>query len=331
MKRLKLIFSLCLIVMSGCQTRVEQIHLEGFAQGTYYSIRYYDPLNRNLQTAIDSILSDFDKTASIYDETSIISRINRNEDNNILLNDDFKQLFAFSMEVSRQTQGAFDITVGQLVNAWGFGNEKRQNMTNEKIDSLLDCVGYDKVILKDNQLIKQHPCIKLDFNAIAQGYSVDKLGIYFDSLHIDNYLIDIGGEILAKGNKKGESWQVGVERPADKKEMQRQLITSIVLNDKALVTSGNYRKYYEENGMRIAHTISPESGYPVENGLLSVTVLHDCATFADAYATAFMVMGVEASIEFIKKHRGMDAFFIYQKADSVYTCATEGFQRLIKE
>lgn len=335
MKKLQIVFIFTgfielLFIMFGCQSKVEQIHLEGFAQGTYYSIRYYDPENRNLRIAVDSLLSDFNKTASIYDETSIISKINRNEDD-VLLDEDFKQLFTFSMEVSRQTQGAFDITVGQLVNAWGFGSEKRQIMTKEKVDSLLHCVGYNRIKLKGNRLVKQNPCIKLDFNAIAQGYSVDKIGIFFDSLHIDNYLIDIGGEVLAKGDKKGEAWKVGIEQPVNEKEQHRQIITSIPLHNMALVTSGNYRKYYEENSVRFAHTISPQSGYPVDNGLLSVTVLHPTATFADAYATAFMVLGLDASLEFLKKHKEMEAFFIYQKSDVIHTYATEGFQKLIKK
>jgi thiamine biosynthesis lipoprotein len=330
MKKSIIIIYTGLLFLMGCRHPVEQIHLEGFAQGTYYNIRYYDKENRNLQTAIDSLLDDFNKTASLYDETSIISRINRNEDN-ILLNEDFKQLYVFAMQVSRETDGAFDITVGQLVNAWGFGKEKRQNITREKIDTLLHCVGYGKIELKDNKLIKQHPCVKLDFNAIAQGYSVDKIGKFFDALYIDNYLIDIGGEVLAKGDKKGMPWKVGIEQPANKKEEGRQILTHVSLNDMALVTSGNYRKYYEENGKRYAHTISPQSGYPVDHGLLSVTVLNPTATFADAYATAFMVMGMEASIEFLNKHKDTEACFIYRKSDSICTYFTEGFQQLIKE
>ena len=279
----------------SCQTPTKQTHLEGFAQGTYYSIKYYDPENRNLKTEIDSLLDEFNKTASIYDKTSIVSRINRNEDK-VLLNDDFIQLFTLSKEISRQTGGAFDITVGQLVNAWGFGTEKQQSMTKEKIDSLLPCVGFEKIEVKEGMLIKQNPCIKLDFNAVAKGYSVDKIGLFFDALQIDNYLIDIGGEVLAKGNKNGELWKVGIEKPSNEKGDNRQVLTAITLNNKSLATSGSYRKYYEQDGIRYAHTISPQSGYPVENNLLSVTVLHPKTAFADAYATAFMVMGMDAAI-----------------------------------
>ena len=317
-------YSVLLFLFPRCQTPVNQIHLEGFAQGTYYSIRYYDPKNRNLQKEIDSLLFEFNKTASIYDKNSIVSRINRNEDN-VLLNDDFIQLYTFSKEVSEQTKGAFDITVGQLVNAWGFGTDKEQNTTKETIDSLLHCVGYQKIELKEGKLIKQNPCIKLDFNAIAKGYSVDKIGQFLNSLHIEHYLIDIGGEVLAKGSKNGECWQVGIEKPTNTKEDDRQVLTSMSLNNMSLATSGNYRKYYEQNGVRLAHTISPQTGYPVSNNLLSVTVLHQKTVIADAYATAFMVMGMDTAIEFLKKHKDMQAYFIYQQKDSVFTFATEGF------
>ena len=312
------------MLFTGCQTPVNQVHLEGFAQGTYYSIRYYDPQNRNLQKEIDSLLSEFNKTASIYDETSIVSRINRNEDN-VLLNNDFMQLIVFSQQISEQTNGAFDITVGQLVNAWGFGTEKQQDMTQKKIDSLLPCIGYNKIALEDRKLVKQNSCIKLDFNAIAKGYAVDKIGIFFDSLQIEHYLIDIGGEVLAKGNKNGESWKVGIEKPTNTKGDNRQVLTSMSLNNMSLATSGSYRKYYEKDGVRFAHTISPQTGYPVDNNLLSVTVLHPKTAFADGYATAFMVMGMDASIEFLKTHKDIEVYFIYQQADSILTYATEGF------
>ena len=324
MKHLTFIFIGLSIAFSACQATVNHISIDGFAQGTYYSIKYYDLQNRNLKEEIDNLLSEFNKTASIYDETSIVSRINRNEDN-VLLNDDFIKLVILSQQISEQTNGSFDITVGQLVNAWGFGYEKQQSMTQEKIDSLLHCAGYYKIALKGRQLIKQNPCIKLDFNAIAKGYSVDKIGLFFDSLHINHYVIDIGGEVLAKGSKNGEPWLVGIEKPSDKKDDNRQILISIPLNNMALATSGNYRKYNEQDGTRLSHTISPQTGYTVDNNLLSVTVLHPKTVFADAYATAFMVMGIDASIAFVKQHKELEAYFIYQQADSVLTFATERF------
>jgi len=321
MKRIILYFIVanCLF---ACQSTVQQYHLEGFAQGTYYSIRYYDNQNRNLQPQIDSLLDAFNKTASIFDPTSIISRINRNED--VVLNEDFIKIFNIAMEVSEHTGGAFDITVGQLVNAWGFGAGQRQTMNQTTIDSLLTCVGYSKISLKNGKIIKEYPCIKLNFNAIAKGYSVDLVGLFFDDLGIENYLIDIGGEVLAKGNKQGKPWSVGIEQPSNEKKSDRILLTSLPLENMSLATSGSYRKYFEQDGQRYSHTISPQTGRPAQNTLVSVTVLHPHAVYADAYATAFMVMGLEKSLAFLEKHPELQAFFIYEK-DGLQTYATEGF------
>ena len=329
MKKLILYFTVASCFLA-CQPTaqlptVQQYHLEGFAQGTYYNIRYYDNQNRNLQPQIDSLLDAFNKTASIFDPTSIISRINRNED--VALNEDFIKIFNIAMEVSQHSDGAFDITVGQLVNAWGFGAERRQTMNQATIDSLLTCVGYSKISLKDGKIIKEYPCIKLDFNAIAQGYSVDLVGLFFDDLGIENYLIDIGGEVLAKGNKQGKPWMVGIEQPSDEKGNDRILMTSLPLENMSLVTSGSYRKYFEQDGQRYSHTISPQTGHPVQNTLVSVTVLHPQAVYADAYATVFMVMGLEKSLAFLEKHPELQAFFIYEK-DGLQTYATEEFEKL---
>ena len=324
MKNLILYFILASCFLA-CQPTVQQHHLEGFAQGTYYNIRYYDNPNRNLQPQIDSLLDAFNKTASIFDPTSIISRINRNED--VVLNEDFIKIFNIAMEVSQNTNGAFDITVGQLVNAWGFGAEQRQTMNQATIDSLLTCVGYSKVSLKDGKIIKEYLCIKLNFNAIAKGYSVDLVGLFFDDLGIENYLIDIGGEVLAKGNKQGNPWSVGIEQPSNEKKSDRILLTSLPLENMSLATSGSYRKYFEQDGQRYSHTISPQTGRPAQNTLVSVTVLHPHAVYADAYATAFMVMGLEKSLAFLEKHPELQAFFIYEK-DGLQTYATEKFEKL---
>ena len=322
------LFLIFLFCFSSCQNSVKQHHLKGFTQGTYYEIRYYDKQNRNLHPQIDSLLNDFLKTASIFDPSSIISRINRNEDD-VELNDDFIEIFTISQEVSRQTGGAFDVTVGQLVNAWGFGPEKRQTMTKEIIDSLLVFVGYEKVRLENKKVTKENPYISLNFNAIAKGFSVDKVGRFFDELEIDNYLIDIGGEILAKGNKQGKPWMVGIEQPPHEKEnTDRALITAIPLNNTALATSGNYRRYFEENGMRYAHTISPKTGYPVYHSLLSVTILHPKTVYADAYATAFMVIGLEETLKILEKHPEIQVFLIYEEDGHLKTYASKKMEQL---
>jgi len=291
---------------------------EGFTQGTYYSIKCFDKENRNLQTSIDSLLVDFDLTASIFNPNSIISRVNNN-DLNVVLNEDFINLFRLSMEISKETDGAFDVTVGQLVNAWGFGTQKRNELTVKEIDSLLQYIGYKKVWLEGKVIKKEYRAIKLDFNAIAKGYSVDKMGSFLESLGIRDYIVDIGGEISAKGSKNGKNWVVAVERPALGKMDGQQSLLSIPLINSSLATSGNYRKYYEKDGIKYSHTICPQTGYPVTHNLLSVTVKHQKTAIADAYATAFMVMGLEKSLAFLKNHPELEAFFIYDENGKMKT------------
>jgi len=291
---------------------------EGFTQGTYYNIKCFDKEKRNLQSSIDSLLDEFLLTASIFNPNSIVSRVNNN-DAAVVLNDDFLYLFSLSMNVSKQTNGAFDITVGQLVNAWGFGTQKRNELTSNEIDSLRQYVGYEKVQLENRVVKKENPLIQLNFNAIAKGYSVDKMGKFLESLGIKNYIVDIGGEVLAKGNKKGKNWMVAVECPAMEKTDQQHPMISIPLNDNALATSGNYRRYYEKDGVKYSHTICPQTGYPVNHSLLSVTVKHSQTAVADAYATAFMVMGLEKSLAFLKNHPEMEVYFIYNEDGKMKT------------
>jgi len=311
------LFILLACILASCKTNSMQQY-DGFTQGTYYSIKCFDRENRDLQSSIDSLLADFDRTASIFNPNSIISRVNNNEPN-IVLNEDFRYLFRLSMETSKKTDGAFDITVGQLVNAWGFGAKQREELTQEEVDSLRQYVGYEKVFLENGVVKKENPAIKLDFNAIAKGYSVDKMGAFLEGLGIENYIVDIGGEVLTKGKKNGKNWVVAVERPANEKTNYQQVMITIPLNNKALATSGNYRKYYEKDGVKYSHTICPQTGYPVTHNLLSVTVKHTKTAVADAYATAFMVMGVEKSLAFLKNHPEMEAFFIYNESGEMKT------------
>jgi len=303
------LFILLTCLLASCGTATMQQY-DGFTQGTYYSIKCFDKENRNLQSAIDSLLDDFLLTASIFNPNSIVSRVNSN-DSTVELNEDFVYLFNLSMEVSKRTEGAFDITVGQLVNAWGFGNRQRNELTTNEIDSLRQYVGYEKVCLENGKVKKENPAIQLNFNAIAKGYSVDKMGAFLESLGINDYIVDIGGEISAKGSKNGKNWQVAIERPADNDTCPQQEMITIPLIDNALATSGNYRKYYEKDGARYSHTICPQTGYPVNHSLLSVTVKHSKTAIADAYATAFMVMGLEKSLAFLKNYPELEAYFIY--------------------
>ncbi|MFZ4414462.1 MAG: FAD:protein FMN transferase [Bacteroidales bacterium] len=310
----------------------EAVKISGIAQGTTYHITYYDQKNRNFKTEIDKLLSDFDKSVSLYDSTSIISRVNNN-DKKVVLDKFFKQCFNKSMEVSKATEGAFDATVGPLVNGWGFSFKKKARMDSAMVDSLLKFIGYQLVELKAGKVIKKDPRIKLDFNALAQGYSVDLVSELLNAKKIANYIVEIGGEVYAKGHKpNGDHWKIGIEKPIDNTEGDNPLKAIVKIENMALNTSGNYRKFYIENGIRYSHEINPKTGYPAHNNVLSATVLAaDCMT-ADAYATAFMVMGLEKSIAFLALHQELSAYLIYAKESGVYKIfESEGLKNIVTE
>jgi len=332
----KYVFSVVVVIIAfiiGCtkdQNR-NYITITGFTQGTTYRITYNSPDSINYQSEIESLLSEFDSSLSAYLPVSIISRINKNE-SNVEVDKFFRTVFNKAKEVNKESNGAFDITVGPIVNAWGFGPQKRMNVDSSVIDSLLHYVGMDKIKLKNNKIIKAYPEITLDVNAIAQGYSADVIANYFDKLNIANYMVEVGGEIVTKGvNKKGIAWRIGIDNPSEDNTIQnRQLQAIVQLSNKALATSGNYRKFYIENGVKYAHSINPKTGYPEKNKLLSVTILANDGMTADAYATAFMIMGLDKSYEYVNSNEELDAYFIYSGEDGKYKVKyTKGFEKLI--
>ena len=321
------------LLVSACnRTGQQPVRINGEAQGTYYSIIYYDSLQRDYTSAIDSLLADFDQTASLWVDTSLIRRVNDNQDS--LVNDLFATLTELSVQMHQFTDGTFDCTVGKLVNAWGFGFSKRQDMDSATIDSLRHYVGPQPTIVRlsngQAKVCKPFDETTFDFNAIAQGYATDLLSRFLERQGIGNYIVDIGGEVYARGCKPdGSAWSVGIERPAANRYSSPEIETSIELRDKAVVTSGSYRKYYEKDGLRYSHTIDPKTGWPVEHNLLSVTVIDTAAWRADALATAFMVMGLDKAKQFIASHpddSGTQAgFFIYSDGDGYKTYATQKF------
>lgn len=329
-------FFLTLIVtlFSACtqQQKIEPVKLLGETQGTYYAITYFDTERRDFQTEIDSILRDFDLSVSLWVPNSIISRINNN-DTTVIPDEYFIDNFALSQEIAITTNGSFDCTVAPLVKAWGFGFDETKHVDKQIIDSILEFVGYQKVTLSGGKIRKEDQRTSIDFNAIAQGYSVDIIGKYLESKEIQNYLVDIGGEVKAKGQKPdGSDWMVGIERPAASKNSERTLKAIVRLKNKSIATSGSYRQYYEENGMRYSHTIDPRSGYPVEHTLLSVSVMTDNTAIADAYATAFMVMGFEKAREYVENQKNMDALFLYSDNSGVVNSyLTNGFRLVLSE
>ncbi len=320
------------ILIVGCSGKPVMVKFSGETQGTYYAITYFEKKASNYQQQIDSLLHRFDSSASLWKPNSLLSKINNN-DSTARTDETLEILFRKSMEISEQSNGAFDITVGPLVSAWGFGFSDRLKVDKHIVDSLLPLVNYKHLTLTNGRILKQDNRMRLDFNAIAQGYAVDLVAQFLESKKIKSYLVDIGGEVLAKGTKPDKTeWSVGIELPAASADDERQVKAIVSLHDKALSTSGNYRKYYEENGVRYSHTIDPSTGYPVKHSVLSVSVLaSDCMT-ADACATVMMVKGLENSKPFLAAHPGLEAYFIYSDSTgAMQTWYTPGFGKLIKE
>lgn len=319
-----------IILVSGCNKKQLPIKISGEAQGTYYMVTYFDDDTRNFKPQFDSLLDAFDNSVSLWVSNSIISRINNNEPY-VQIDKFFTANFLISEQVANETNGDFDFTVGPLIRAWGFSNSGKMEMDSSTVDSLLNIIGYKKVSLFKNQLIKKDPRIKIDFNAVAQGYSVDILAGFLEEKGIENYIVDIGGEVTASGAKpNGDSWKVGIEKPASDPTDERDLTLIIKLNNQSVATSGNYRKFFEKDGVRYSHIINPKTGYPAMNRLLSATVVYENTAFADAYATAFMIMGLENSMDFAQSKTGLEAFFIFINEEGEYEFqATDGFNKMV--
>lgn len=312
----KLMSGLLFLVLftSGCTHNKPVIaNFAGLAQGSTYSIVYDNKKNidpAELRKKVEKTLADFDLSLSLYKDSSIISKINRNED--VVPDSFFTEVFRKSVLVSEMTDGAFDITVGPLVKAWGFGPDAHKSFTESKRDSLLKLVGMSKVSLINGRLVKTDPRVCLDVNAIAQGYSVDVICRLFDNLGIKNYLVEIGGEVRAKGKKAGNLWRVGIDKPVDNNLTPGKTLQAIIrITDKAIATSGNYRKFYVEDGVKYSHHVDPRTGYTTKNTLLSISIIADECAMADGVATGCLVMGKEKAMEFLDMHPEFEAFMVY--------------------
>lgn len=302
----------------------------GFVFGTVYKIAYQH--DADLKPEIEAELKRFDQSLSPFNDSSVISRVNRNEE---LVTDSFFQTcFNRSMEISRETKGAFDITIAPLANAWGFGFKKGAFPDSLMIDSLLQITGYEKVKLENGKVVKQDPSVMLSCSAVAKGYSVDVIARLLDRKGIKNYMVDIGGEVVVKGkNATGDLWRIGINKPYDDSLAVKQDIQVVLnLTDLGMATSGNYRNYYYKDGKKYAHTIDPRTGYPVQHSILSSTVIaEDCMT-ADALATSFMVMGLEEAEKFCKANPMIDAYFIYSGENGEFkTYYTDGMKKYIAQ
>ncbi len=315
-KQIYIITFILFVIIAACQ-RPQQLHkitFNGKALGTYYTIHIFhtdtsNTFRETFQHSIDSTLDNFNSVASIYNPHSIISKINQNT--SYETNQMFVDIFNTSMEISQISSGAFDITIGPLVNAWGFGFTDSAMISDHYIDSILSFTGNSFVRLKDNSIEKDDPRVMLDMNGIAKGYAVDLVAGFIESKGIDSYIVEIGGEIKT-GKKKpdGSKWIVAIEKPAENASSAQEIEEKIYLENEACATSGTYRRYYEKNGERYSHTINPKTGYPVTHNLISTTIIApDCMT-ADALATACMVLGPEDAANLIESLEEIEAYFI---------------------
>ena len=305
---------LLLFIFFSCNNSHDLVLVKNYgqAQGTYYHIKYLSENGKDFKLEIDSILQNIDHSLSTYKPNTVISSIN----NAVSVKTDkyFNDVYSAARKVYYETNGSYDCTILPLVQYWGFHSntiEQPNKIDSVEIKSLLKNTGFNYVRLS-NDSIYMPKDFKLDFNSLAQGYSVDLIGLFFELVGVNNYLIEIGGEILAKGkNVNGNIWSVGVDKPQKKINIKDRFLFILALENKALATSGNYRKFYEKDGFKYSHTIDPKTGFPAQNRLLSVTVIHDKCIYADAYATAFMAMGVNKTKEFLINNKNIEVYLVY--------------------
>ena len=320
-----------LMALASCDKQPQKVVLQGLAQGSYYAVTYFDEENRNFQREIDSIFHAVDLSVNLWVDSSVISKVNRNEA--VTLDSIFIDNFRIAQKAACLSDGYFDPTISPIVAAWGFSYKHGDSITPQLIDSLKQLVDYRKIRIEKGRVVKEHPEMKLDFNAIAQGYTSDLIAAFLESRGIKSFLVDTGGEIMARGEKpNSQPWIVGIEKPAENWDSEQVVQTRIALRDKGLVTSGSTRKYVERNGRRYSHCIDPKTGYPVEHNVLSATVLAENSVWADALASICMVMGMEKSLPLIESMDGVEAYYIFvNEQNELETFATEGFRELIIE
>ncbi len=326
--------SILVLLFTQCSKRNEEYTFNrGQIFGTYYSIAYLHPKKADLQAQIEEKLSEFDNSLSTFNPNSVISRINAN-DTAVLADVFFSEMYWMAHQVSENTDGAFDITVAPLVNAWGFGFGNQDHSSLPDLDTIMPYIGYKKTRLENNRIIKDDSRIMLDASAIAKGQGCDVIAKLLEENGCENYMVEIGGEIACKGlNPKGEKWRIGIDKPVDdpaNEDTELQVILAI--SDVGLATSGNYRQFYIKDGKKYAHTINPKTGLPVDHNLLSVTVIAPSCMQADAYATAFMVLGVERSLEICNRFDDMECYLIYSDKDEINKIAySNGFEKYFVE
>lgn len=304
------------------QPVTQQITISGQTMGTIYNVKYLDEEGRNFKSNLDSLLEVFNQSLNHYLPESEITRFNR-EDSLYFELPYFYPVLESSREVVKVTEGAFDPTVAPLVNAWGFGPEGGELPDSVAVDSLLALVGFDKIEFNETFVTKTQPSVQLNFSAIAKGYGVDMLAKYLTDQGIENMMVEIGGEVVCRGvNARGDVWRIGIDDPVNRGTMT----AAIALENRAIATSGDYRNYYIRDGKKYSHTIDPKTGYPVDHSVLSVSVIADDCITADAYATAFMVLGLDKTIEVLETQTQLEAYIIFDDNGEIKTYQTNGVE-----
>lgn len=330
--RILLTFVSFALIVCSCAPQPEYAELNGLTQGTTYHIVVEKTPGLDvmaLRHDVEQLFAEIDKSLSIYNDSSIISAINSNRSD--MTDTLFREVFRASALVSSESGGLFDITVGPLVKAWGFGPEAMKRFDPSMLDSLLALVGMGKVRLEGDRIIKSDPDMFIDVNAIAQGYTVDLAVDLIMSRGIRQCLVEVGGEVRTLGDKNGMGWKVGIDTPADGNYTPgADLEATIRLDDRALATSGNYRKFYVENGIKYSHTIDPRTGYPVRHTLLSATIVAPTCAVADAWATACMVGGKDTAIAFIERYDFLEGHLIFSDENgAMKSWTSEGIRKMI--
>ncbi len=316
MKKYFLLLFVTVLMSCKSEKQLQNIKLEGFVFGTTYHITFLNSNSNTYQKSIDSLFQLVNQSTSTYIPTSDISKVNKG-DSTVVLDAFFTEVIEKSKRIYKETSGYFDPTVGNLVNAWGFGPKKTlKNLDSVQVAKMMELVGLDKVNLVNGKLKKESPEIYLDFNSIGKGYGIDVIGRFLESKKITNYLVEIGGEIRARGkNSKGNYWKVAIEKPNT--DGTQSLHSTVELINESMATSGNYRKFrITKEGKKYVHTVNPKTGFATESNLLSASVIaaSDCAD-VDAYATAFMAMGLENVKVFLNKYKHVKAVLIYADKD----------------
>lgn len=324
------------ILFISCSSSQEPVYIEnsGQAQGSTYQVKYQSPDGQSFGEEIEEILRRIDLSMSTYVPSSIISQINKG-DTLVQVDSLFIKVLNRSLEIAEETSGDFDPTVGPLVSLWGFGFEEvRLDVSEDTVQQVLSKVGYDSIRV-DDMNVSVPSGFTIDFNAIAQGFTVDHIADFLENHEVNNYMVEVGGEVRARGiNESGNIWRIGVDKPLDEIDAQDRFQFILELQNAGLATSGNYRKFWvdQETGVRYSHTIDPQTGYPARNQLLSASLIAPSAMDADAYATVCMVQGLEECIELLENKKNLEGYLIYSGENNEWnTYISDGFQNYIVE